>query len=151
MAWGGVPLNARTAAMMDEAQALYGATITATQGSPSTSVGASAMTHAGEGVIDVTGADLDAIVVAMRRVGFAAWHRTPAQGFVHHVHGVAVGEPLLDPSAALQVQAYFAGRNGLVSNLPDDGPRDWVGVTWETYTGGTYVPPPSTGDPVRVW
>src|SRR6188768_592910 len=141
MAWGGVPLNARTAAMMDEAQALYGATITATQGSPSTSVGASAMTHAGEGVIDVTGADLDAIVVAMRQVGFVAWHRTPAQGFVHHVHGVAVGEPLLHPQAQTQVDSYLAGYNGLRGNGVDDGPRDWVGITWEAYDGGTYTPP----------
>jgi hypothetical protein len=28
---------------------------------------------------------------------------------------------------------YFEGRNGLASGAPDDGPRDWVGVTWESY------------------
>jgi hypothetical protein len=140
MAW---PVNARTSAMMDEAQALYGATITATQGSPSTGVSASAGTHNGQGVIDVVGADLDAIVIAMRQVGFAAWHRTTAQGFTPHVHGVAVGEPGLSDPAGQQVSSYFAGYNGLAANGPDDGPRTWVGVTWETYTGSPEIP---TGD-----
>jgi hypothetical protein len=127
--------------MMDEAQTLYGATITATQGSPNVGVGASAGTHDGEGVIDVTGADLDAIVTFMRQVGFAAWHRTRAEGFTPHVHGVAVGEPDLSSQAADQVDDYIAGRNGLASNAPDNGPRDWVGRTWEDYQAGN----PGTG------
>jgi hypothetical protein len=136
--------------MLDELQALCGFPITVTQGSPSTSDPTSAGTHAGQGVFDAVGADLDVMVVNGRKIGFAIWHRTPAQGFPPHVHGVAVGEPLLSSQAATQVQAYFAGRNGLASNAPDDGPRTWVGVTWETYTGGTYVPP-TGGDPVRMW
>lgn len=160
VSWHGVTLDARTAAMMDAVQALVDAspapfTITPTQGSYSTSVGASFGTHAGGGAIDIAAASLsgpqrDFLVAAMRQVGFAAWLRTPAQGFPYHVHGIAVGCLDLSSQAATQVQAYLAGRNGLADNGADDGPRDWVGVTWETYSGGTYVPP-SGGDPVSMY
>ena len=71
----------------------------------------------------------------MRRVGWAAWHRTPAQGFDHHIHGIAgpAGPGDLAPAASDQWADYLNGRNGLANNAPDDGPRDFVGVTWEQY------------------
>ncbi len=126
--------------MMDEVQALCGFTITAVKGSPDATPGSSAGTHDGEGVIDVVGPDLDLIVFNGRKVGFAGWHRTVAEGFVPHDHLVAVGEPDLSPQAADQVTDYFEGRNGLVTNAPDDGPRDFVGQTWEGYLGGDPAP-----------
>ena len=60
----------------------------------------------------------------MRASGFAAWRRTPAEGFSPHVHGIAVGDPTVSSAAAQQVKAFQAGRNGLADNGPD------------TYTGG---------------
>jgi hypothetical protein len=37
-------------------------------------------------------------------------------------------------------QDYYAGRKGLADNGPDKGTRDFVGVTWETYQGGSKEP-----------
>jgi len=136
--WRGVLLDDRSAAMMAEVARLTGPTVEPSQGSYSTGVSASAGTHSGGGAIDLAAEQLnsaqrDELVAAMRQVGWAAWLRTPAQGFSYHVHGIAVDCPDLAPAAAAQVRDYFAGRNGLASRAPDDGPRDWVGVTWETY------------------
>lgn len=154
--WRGVLLDDRSAAMMAEVATLTGPTVEPSQGSYSTSVGASAGTHSGPGAIDLaaeqlTPAQRDELVAAMRQVGWAAWLRTPAQGFSYHVHGIAVGCDGLPPAAAAQVADYFAGRNGLVSRAPDDGPRQWVGVTWESYLAAKPkpMPPPvwfPTGD-----
>lgn len=144
--WRGVLLDERSAHMMDEAALLAGsAPVRPTQGSYSTAVGASAGTHSGGGAIDLAAADLtpgqrSAVVEAMRRVGWAAWLRTPAQSdWPFHVHGIAVqpggrgDRGVLSSAAHAQVVDYFDGRNGLASRAPDDGPRAWVGVTWESY------------------
>jgi hypothetical protein len=139
--WRGVTLDARSAAMMDEVARLCpGVPITPSQGSWS-GADASAGTHSGAGAIDIQAEALhqsqrDQIVLAMRRVGWAAWHRTPDQSdWPHHIHGVSMGEPGLSPQAYDQTRDYLAGRNGLASNAPDDGPRDfhYVGITWEEY------------------
>ena len=148
--WHGVTLDTRSAAMMDEVARLCpGVPITPTQGSWS-GADASAGTHSGAGAIDIAAANLpqaqrDQIILAMRRVGWAAWHRTPDQSdWPHHIHGVSMGEPGLSPQAYDQTRDYLAGRNGLASNAPDDGPRDFdhVGITWEEYrafgSGGTH-------------
>ena len=141
MNWRGVTLDSRSAAMMDEVVRLCpGVPITPTQGCWS-GADASAGTHSGAGAIDIAAEALhqsqrDQIVLAMRRVGWAAWHRTPAQSsWPHHIHGVSMGEPGLSPQAYDQTRDYLAGRNGLASNAPDDGPRDFdhVGITWEEY------------------
>lgn len=144
--WRGVTLDDRSADMMDEVNRLTpDAPIDPTQGSYSGGVGASAGTHDGCGAIDIAAANLaqwqrDQIVTEMRRVGWAAWHRTPAQSdWPHHIHGIAVqpggknDRGCLSSGAHDQVYDYYAGRNGLASNAPDDGPRQFVGVTWETY------------------
>jgi hypothetical protein len=63
-------------------------------------------------------------VLALRKAGFAAWHRTPAQGpWPDHVHAVLIGHPDLAPAAQRQVTAYLNGRDGLADNGLDDGPR----------------------------
>jgi hypothetical protein len=137
--WHGVTLDARSAAMMDEVARLCdGILIDPTQGSWS-GADASAGTHSGAGAIDIAAVNLpqshrDKIVYEMRRVGWAAWLRTPAQSdWPYHIHGVACAEPGLSGAAKDQEQDYYAGRNGLASNAPDDGPRDFVGTTWEDY------------------
>ena len=146
MNWRGVTLDERSGAMMDEVVRLCpGVSIQPSQGSWS-GASASAGTHTGAGAIDIEAASLtqshrDKIVYEMRRVGWAAWHRTPQQGqWGHHIHGVAMGEPQLAPAAKDQCLDYVEGRNGLANNAPDDGPRDFVGVTWETYQGSGKEP-----------
>jgi hypothetical protein len=139
--WRGVLLDSRTAAMMDEVARLVGPDlyVRPTQGSYSGGVSASAGTHDGGGAIDLAARDLTPgqrarLVAAMRRVGFAAWLRTPAQSdWPYHVHGVAVGCPDLSRGAANQVRDYLNGLNGLAGKGRDDGPREHAGTTWEQY------------------
>lgn len=144
--WRGVTVDTRTAAMLDALAALTGDIyINPTQGSYSGSVSASAGTHDGCGAVDLMHPswsvdDYDTVARQSRRVGFAAWHRTPQQSnWPRHVHAIAVqpggrdDRGCLSSGAHQQVADYYAGRNGLASNAPDDGPRQFVGTTWETY------------------
>lgn len=119
--WGGVTVNQRTADMLNMALQL-GASFSATQGSFSTGVAASAGTHDGGGVVDLVPAN-NANVAALRAVGFAAWNRGAAWGspsFSPHIHAVALGDPTVSPGAAAQVMSYLAGGNGLAGNGPDN-------------------------------
>lgn len=128
----------RTAFMFKEAVRL-GGPMRITQGSYSTGVAASAGTHNGGGVLDLStrGLTLPQInrrVRALRRVGFAAWHRTIADGFSDHIHAVAVKCPDLAPLAAAQVADLRRGRNGLRGHGLDRhrGMKLPV-VSWEYY------------------
>jgi hypothetical protein len=112
-------------------------------------VAASAGTHDREAV-DVSGSLLTpdqrwTVVTNMRRVGFAAWIRTPAQGFPWHIHGVPINGDL-STGARAQVVQYSQHLNGLAGRGPDDGPTGYYDATWEKYTGGSsYRPPINTG------
>ena len=151
--WRGVRLDARSAAMMDEVCRLLPlVSVRPTQGSWSTSVGASGGTHAGCGALDLHArtlpdSDVAELVHALRLVGFAAWDRTSSQGpWPRHVHAVAMqpgrGRGCLSYSAFQQTRSYVIGRNGLANNAPDDGPRGpWVGRTWEQYQAAAVQPP----------
>jgi hypothetical protein len=134
--FGGRLVDPRTAEMLSEVEALTGDTLHIWQGSYSAGA-KSGGTHTGGGAVDVspTKGSWDALVAATRQVGFAAWHRTPEQGYDPHVHAIAVGCVDLSPEAAQQVAWYRQGLNGLWPGRqgPDDGPRNHVGVTWETY------------------
>ena len=76
------------------------------------------------------------VTVPLRTVGFAAWLRTPAQGFSYHVHAVAVGDPDIwqrdgGHVARDQVCDYYRGRNGLASHAADNTPTAYrVPFTW---------------------
>jgi hypothetical protein len=145
--WRGVTLDRRTADMMGEVERLMGCTLRPSQGSWS-GAAASAGTHSGGGAVDLVdntwaAGNYDRVVQYARQVGFAAWHRTPQQSdWVRHAHLIAVqpggkgDRGVLSGAAHDQVVDYFEGRNGLASNARDDGPRDWVGTTWETYNSG---------------
>jgi TP901 family phage tail tape measure protein len=113
----GKTLNARTVAMLLAAEKMLGAQFHITQGSYSTAVAASGGTHAGGGVMDTDGPrGWNTAVGALRRVGFAAWHRTPAQGpWGHHIHSVAIGDPSASRAAKNQVADYKRGGDGLGS------------------------------------
>lgn len=118
-------------------------------------VAASAGTHDGGGVLDLVQVS-DATIRLLREAGAAAWHRTPAQGFIHHTHMVLVGCPHVSSGAAHQVAEYRAGRNGLAGRGRDDGPRVTIrtwreGITWmqsqlgvPAAAGGTTTPSGTT-------
>lgn len=133
------PVNARTLAMLIEASRISGINFVITQGQNPGGVAASAGTHDGTGVVDlrVTGwttVVCTRVLTALRSVGFAAWIRLPTQGnWPKHCHAVAMGDPGLSPAARRQVTAYRNGLNGLANNGPDDGPKGYTGVLWESY------------------
>ncbi len=122
--------------------------LTPTQGSFSTSVGASAQTHSGGGAVDLSikgwaPEQVWSLLIEGRSRGLALWHRTAAQGFPPHCHGIMVGNPYLSGAtrpvvgtAAWQVKEYRAGRNGLAGRGRDDGPDGYRAVTWWTYQAG---------------
>jgi peptidoglycan hydrolase-like protein with peptidoglycan-binding domain len=96
-------------------------TFSVTQGSYSKGVSASAGTHDGGGALDISvrgrsQKQISAMVKALRQAGFAAWARTPADGFTPHIHAIAIGDREAAPLAKRQMQNYFAGRNGLANN-----------------------------------
>ena len=139
VAFRGFRADKRSTKMIAEAEKL-GGPLRITQGCYSGGVGASAGTHDGGGVFDfsVRGLTLTQInrrVRALRRVGFAAWHRVPSEGgWTAHIHAVAVGCDDLSPSAERQVAALRRGRNGLRSNKSDrHRGMNLPVITWEQY------------------
>jgi hypothetical protein len=136
----GVYVNKRTRAMVWAAEDSMSTTFDVYQGSWSTSVSASALTHSRAGVLDCwpKGASTTDLTVArravrrLRDVGFAAWLRTPSQGFSSfHIHAVAIGDPGLScpPGSAnygygawAQQDEYKVGGDGLAGSLPDTQP-----------------------------
>ena len=125
----GVTLNARTIRMLLNAERMLGAAFHITQGSYSTRVAASGSTHAGGGAMDTNGPrGWNTAVAALRRAGFAAWHRTPAQGpWNHHIHSIALGDSSASASAKAQMASFRRGGNGLggykngTPYVPQDG------------------------------
>lgn len=139
--WRGVRLDTRNIASLEMAEKVSGVYIAPSQGGYSTSVSASAGTHAGSGSVDVivrgwSTANINKLLKALRECGWAAWLRTPAQGFVLHIHAVMIGDPGLSSGAAHQVSEYKSGRNGLKGRGKDDGPD--VGYT--TWTNSRHNP-----------
>lgn len=135
----GFRADRRSTKMIAEAEKI-GGPLRITQGCYSGGVSASAGTHNGGGVFDfsVRGLTLTQInrrVRALRRVGFAAWHRVTSEGgWTPHIHAVAVGCPDLSPSAERQVAALRRGRNGLRSNRLDrHRGMNLPVISWEQY------------------
>jgi hypothetical protein len=132
-------VNARTTANLREVERLAGVNLTVIKGQKISPGDSSAGTHDGYGVVDLRTAGWSAVtrervLTAARETGNAAWYRTVAQGFDGpHIHAVLMGEPDLSPAARRQVTAYRNGHNGLANNGPDDGPKGYTGVTWESY------------------
>jgi peptidoglycan hydrolase-like protein with peptidoglycan-binding domain len=146
--WRGHTFDARTVKMLVEAERLTGFTLRIMQGSYSDG-GQSAGTHEGGGAFDcddygMTQAQRDKLIVALRRVGFAAWWRPTIAGkWGSHFHGIAIGCPDLAPSAQKQVVEYYAGGDGLTGSNPDphralNAPKQ----TWEQYVASRRPPFP---------
>ncbi|MFG1883873.1 peptidoglycan-binding protein [Micromonospora sp. NPDC049102] len=138
----GYVVNARTQAMLAEAQRLLGQTLVLEQGSYNPGGDpTSAGTHDGGGVVDIavpgmTATRRTAVVRALRRVGFAAWLRDPSQGdWPWHIHAAAISDTDLSSQAQHQTGDYRLGMNGLANRGPDDGPQIPI-QTWEQYQRG---------------
>ncbi len=119
---------------------------------------ASAGTHSKGGAFDIWQRDDTTIKVA-REMGAATWHRTRAQGFQPHAHGVLNGCPHNGP-ARYQIAALAAGYNGLGyagRGGRDDGPsprslRSWeAGIEWAKKRQAARKPstPPAPKPPAR--
>ncbi|QFG22300.1 peptidoglycan-binding protein [Actinomadura sp. WMMB 499] len=135
----GVVLNTRTRDMLAEAERLLDRRLVLEQGSYNPGGDpTSAGTHDGGGAVDISvrgmnAAARTAVARELRRVGFAAWVRSPAQGdWPWHVHAVAISDTDLSSPAQHQVGDYYLGLNGLANRGPDDGPKVTI-RTWEEY------------------
>lgn len=133
MSWRGRRMNAKTILMLQSAERDLGQRMVVTQGSFSKGVGPSKGTHDRGGVIDISvrgpGASIDKKLRALRRAGFAAWHRTPDQfraedHVPEHIHAVSLFDKHLSPSAKTQRESFLAvpPGNGLANHKADDGP-----------------------------
>lgn len=125
--YDGRTVNVRTRVLLMRAEAIFGKRFTLSQGSYNVGVAASAGTHDGGGVVDISVSGMSTLTInkavqALRRAGFAAWHRTPAQGFSHHIHANAIGDAQMKSVAREQVQQYFNGQNGLAGHGGDTNP-----------------------------
>jgi hypothetical protein len=134
--WGFATFNARTVAMLQQAQRLYSAgggfvrfEDMIVQGSYNPGVDASFGTHDGGGAVDISvrsKADFSVLTTeiapmldALRTAGFAAWLRAPDElypGSPIHIHAVAVGDAEASEAARGQIDGefgYLRGYNGL--------------------------------------
>lgn len=117
--------------LVSAALARAGGGFSITQGEYSNSVAASAGTHSGGGVVDIAAGPGNGpgMVARLRAAGFAAWLRTPAEGFPYHIHAVLMNHPDLSPQARAQVASYLAGGNGLgVGSAGGGGGIDILGM-----------------------
>lgn len=129
IALDGHTLNRRTYLMLLYADDLYdgpGNLLWVTQGGYSDAVEASFGTHAGGGAVDISvrnptsyefmEAEAMNMVTALRKAGFAAWYRSPDEGFTPHIHAIAIGDAELSDAAREQLYGqygYFNGGNAL--------------------------------------
>ncbi|MEU3052289.1 peptidoglycan-binding domain-containing protein [Streptomyces griseus] len=121
--YGGRTVNQRTKVMLQTAASIFGSSFTLTQGSYNRGVSASAGTHDGGGVVDISVSSMSApqrkaAVQALRKAGLAAWLRVPP-AFSYHIHAVAIGDRELSPSAKSQITQWKQDRNGLANWGPD--------------------------------
>jgi peptidoglycan hydrolase-like protein with peptidoglycan-binding domain len=134
--YGGKRVNTRTATMLRAADAMLSWSLTLTQGSYTSSNPDSAGTHDGGGVVDISVSSLTTTqrwqtVRALRTVGFAAWLRTPDDGFAYHIHANGISDPDMSVQARNQIHDYYFGRNGLANHAADNTPEAYrVAFTW---------------------
>lgn len=124
-----------TPAAIKWAEHKAGFTFHITQGGYNVGVAASAGTHDKDAVDfsvhGLTKHDIAEMVASLRDAGFAAWHRTTAQGFdSEHVHAIRVGNGDLSRVALQQAVAYDSHRDGLKGNAPDNTYHPSPKVKW---------------------
>ncbi len=129
LSWDGHKVDATTYLKLKVLEARTGARPVVVQGSHNKGVGASAGTHDGAGVVDLSvrsipvGMSPGEYVRRARSAGLIAWYRTESDGFAPHIHAIDHGAAGLSPAAVRQVEAWRKGRNGLANNGPDSGPK----------------------------
>jgi hypothetical protein len=134
--YGGKRVNTRTANMLRAADGTLSWNLTLSQGSYHPGNPDSAGTHDGGGVVDISVSGLSTTqrwqtVRALRTVGFAAWLRTPDDGFPFHIHANGISDPDMSRPARNQVHDYYFGRNGLANHAADNTPEQYrVPFTW---------------------
>jgi peptidoglycan hydrolase-like protein with peptidoglycan-binding domain len=141
--YGSKRVNTRTKNMLAAADGKLSWSLTLSQGSYSIGNPDSAGTHDGGGVVDIAVGSMTTTqrwqtVKALRDVGFAAWLRTPEQGFSYHIHANAVADTDMAGVAQAQVHDYFYGKNGLASHAANNTPDAYKGTFtwWEKYKRG---------------
>lgn len=134
----GFRFNRKTVRMIRWAERRAGFKFTIAQGSFNAGgVAASAGTHDGS-ALDVGAAGLSrerrtAIVHALKDAGFAAWYRSPADGFAPHIHAIPLDDKQVSSAARDQLVQYDLRRNALANNAPDRTYRPSPRVRW-SYT-----------------
>lgn len=154
--YGTKRVSSRTRRMLAAADRQVPWTIQVTQGSyctfpSSRCVGESGGTHDGGGAVDIRVSKMSTTnrwrtVQALRRVGFAAWLRTPEQCggcWGAHIHAIAIGDTDLwqrngRTTNRDQIADYLRSRDGLARHGADNTPRKYrVAFTWwERYSAG---------------
>lgn len=125
--WCEARFNRRTVRMLKWVEKKSGSPLRIAQGSFNKGgVRASAGTHDGSavdiGTAHISKAQAEHILKWMKRAGFAAWLRTPNQGFDPHIHAIPFGDPDVSPSAAQQRKDFDAGLDGLAGRRKDPNP-----------------------------
>jgi len=105
VSWRGVTLDRRTKRALEWAEQRAGVTLSPSQGSWSTSVGASGTTHAGSGAVDLrvvgyTDRQRKRVVHALKDAGFAVWYRRPSSAWGPHLHAILIGSQGLTSGGA---------------------------------------------------
>lgn len=141
--WRGQRFTRRAVQSLRWAEEKSGVRIDPSQGSfNSGGVAASGGTHDGEAVdLRVRGlspAEIERLVIWLRKAGWAAWYRAPSSSWGPHIHAVPT-TGILSPAAAQQVRAFDAGRDGLRGNRVDPTWRPRIKRRW-SYKLGKPVP-----------
>lgn len=123
-------MDRMTRAALVAAERKLGYQLTVVQGSYNAGgVAASAGTHDGGGVVDLTAHDWQRKVDVLRSIGWAAWYRPERPGvWSPHIHAVLVGHGRLSEGAQDQVEEYLSGYDGLAGSGRDPHTRRWVNV-----------------------
>ena len=133
---GRTNVDALTIAALEHAEQIGGHKFTVTQGSYQGGRGEvnSAGTHDGGGAVDInvgswSSSTRNRVVLALRKAGFAAWLRTPSDGFAYHIHAVAIGDREMSSGAKSQIQQWREDTNGLANHAHDPYPDPYPAWT----------------------
>lgn len=123
--WRGVTIDRRTAAALSVVEERLGYQLTLVKAHDPRDSAVSSNTHKGTGVVDLAPADADNKMRELKKIGFAPYHRIPADGFPEHLHIILRGQGHgLDPEAQRQVNDWMMTppRNGLANHGLDRDP-----------------------------
>lgn len=115
LSFDGCTLNGRTLAMLNALDRRLAAGLRVLKGSYEVDGARGAHPHMGGGTVDLGLGDvaphtIEAMVRALRAIGFAAWFRDRHEH--PHIHAVAIGDREMSPAAAWQVKQFFSGKDG---------------------------------------